>query len=121
MKRLAAVLTIAALLACGPKPKTTFQPKPDALDKITCIAVLPFESLGSSDPGAGDAFADLLATELLQTGRYQVMDRAEAGRILASRGIYVGATIDAETARQTGNRCHQRSGGDRRVRTCSAM
>ena len=102
MKRLLLV-SIGLLAACAPKPKTTFQAKPDALDKITCVAVLPFESLGDDNPGSGDAFADLLATEMMRSGRFQVMDRAESGRILAARGIYLAATVDAETARALGD------------------
>ena len=96
-----AVLAMAAA-ACAPKARTTFEAKPQALDALTCIAVLPFENLSEENPGAGDAFADLFATELMRTGRFQVMDRAESARILASRGIYLGATIDAETARALG-------------------
>lgn len=102
-KGLLLCIAIAFLAACAPKPKTTFQSKPEALDRVTCVAVLPFESLGDDSPGAGDAFADLLSTEMLRSGRFQVMDRAESGRILAARGIYLGATVDAETARALGD------------------
>lgn len=103
-RALSLVAAGAVLAACAPKSKTTFQSKPEALDALTCVAVLPFENLQSDvDPGAGDAFADLLATELMRSGRFQVMDRAESGRILASHGIYLDATVDAETARALGD------------------
>jgi len=101
--RAALALPLVAMIACAPKAKTTFQSKPEVLDKITCVAVLPFETLGDDTPGAGDAFADLLATEMMRSGRFQVMDRAESGRILAARGIYLGPTVDAATARALGD------------------
>lgn len=90
------------LSACGPKHTTQFRAAPTALEPVSCIAVLPFENL-SDDPAAGDAMADVVATELLKSGRFQVMDRAEAARILSTRGIYLDATIDAAQARVLGD------------------
>ena len=94
--------TALAAVACAPKHKTMYRAAPTALEPVTCIAVLPFENL-SADASAGDALADLVATELLKSGRFQVMDRAESARILATRGIYLTATVDAGQARALGD------------------
>ena len=103
-RRLAAAASAAlfAAAACAPKHKTQFRAAPTALAPVTCIAVLPFENL-SGTTYAGDTLADLVATELLKSGRFQVMDRAESARILATRGIYLTATVDAAQARALGD------------------
>ncbi|HVO30570.1 MAG TPA: CsgG/HfaB family protein, partial [bacterium] len=98
----ASLAVVAALAACAPTHRTQFRAAPTALEPVTCVAVLPFENL-TGEAAAGDAMADLVATELIKSGRFQVMDRAESARILATRGIYLGATVDASQARMLGD------------------
>lgn len=106
MKRLQSSLLLllasaVGAAACAPRHRIEQQAASSALSPITCVAVLPFENL-SEDAAAGDAMADLVATELLRSGRFQVMDRSESARILATRGVYVTATSDPNTVRTLG-------------------
>src|SRR5688500_9427465 len=105
MKQRSTTLFVAGLVlvsACSaPRPSARVR-IPRAMPTIGCIAVLPFDNL-TAEEGAGETMSDLVTIDLLQTGRYDVLDRAEAGRLLSVRGINLGTVGDRATGRALGS------------------
>ena len=100
---IAAATLVGGLVACAPheKPVAVTRLK-IAMPTIGCIGVLPFASL-VDDPNAGQQMADLVSVQLMQSDRYFVLDRSEATRLLAVRGIRLPSTSDGPTARMIGS------------------
>jgi TolB-like protein len=88
---LLALLAGMVATGCG-KPHVYIHPSP-GLDRISKIAVLPFDNLTKDDKSA-EKVRNGFVIELLRTGSFSVMDTGETDRILQAAGLSYSAGRD---------------------------
>lgn len=74
---------------------------PATLAGLQCIAVLPFAN-DTRDYRAGDLVAEMLASDLLVSGRYNIVEPTEVRLILDAQGIAYRPPANLEAARAYG-------------------
>ncbi len=98
-------LSLVLFLCCGCAAKTltraSFDRNLHKDENIRRVAVLSFES-SPDDFQAGSHISKLFETNLLQTGLYQIAERAEIEKILKERGFGKALEGDKATLRQVG-------------------
>jgi len=83
------VLAASALMAgCG-KPRIYIHASP-GLDRISKMAVMPFDNL-TKDDKAAEKVRNGFVIELLRTGSFNVVDKGETDRLLKVAGLSYGA------------------------------
>lgn len=95
------LLGLAALTGCG-GPRSYLHPKAD-FTFIKKVAVLPFENF-SNDKFAGDKIRDIVITEVLSRGFFDVVEWGEVSRVLREEGNGVTTALNKETAKRVGSR-----------------
>ena len=81
------MLLAAALASGGETPPT--------------VAVLDFESIGS-EAFLGKGVAEIVRTELVGTGRFRVVERAQISRAIDEQKLQMSGMIDDQRAVQIG-------------------
>jgi len=83
------ILTASVFVAgCG-KPHVYIHPSP-GLDRISKMAVIPFDNL-TKDDKAAEKVRNGFVIELLRTGSFNVIDTGETDRLLKAAGLSYGA------------------------------
>lgn len=86
-RRLTGLLALALCAGCAARPAPQAQLRyPSELELAECIAVLPFENRTDNEQ-AGALVADVMATELLASGKFRVMLRPEAEARIRNQNI----------------------------------
>jgi len=110
-----AVVTALILVSCGSTntsstymvdttPVTTYTPPPSTV-KAHTIAVIPFKDKTVNSPIKGDVgniAVDQLTTLLVNTGRFDVIERDRLDAVLAEQGLAGKGIVDQATAAEVG-------------------
>ena len=97
------ILLCVLITGCGHKYLTAEADHGSYLHAIDSVAILPFENMTKFFE-AGKIVADLMATELYISDRFQVMERTEAVTRCAEMGINIPESLDVEYARILGEK-----------------
>lgn len=94
-------LLLLALLACS--PSFAAGDTATAPASVTSVAVMPFTASSSFDSGALEGLSSAMGTQLMKTGRFRVMERAQMNAILREQGFQQSGACDGgECAVQVG-------------------
>lgn len=100
-------LTLACLAiaagACGTKVSTEGMKPAILFEPVRCVAVMPFDELAGY-PESGQIVADLFATELYHSRKFQVIDRMEVEQAARRVNLRLPTRTSAEFARRLGER-----------------
>ncbi|MDY6933990.1 MAG: CsgG/HfaB family protein [Spirochaetota bacterium] len=83
-------------------PRMYVQPDAD-FTYIKKVAVLPFDNL-TGDKFAGDKVRDLVTTDILSRGIFDVIEEGEVHRVLKEEGKASATAIDQEAGKRIGKR-----------------
>ena len=95
-------LIAVLLMGCGGGPRSYLHPKAD-FTFIKKVAVLPLENF-SSDKFAGDKIRDIVITEVLSRGFFDVVEWGEVSRVLREEGKGATTSLNKETVKRVGTR-----------------
>lgn len=99
MKKLIIVIIMILLASCSPYKKRIYIKEGAKIGFIKKIAVLPFEN-HSKETNAGKRLRDIVITELLVQGIFDVVDKGLVDAILREEAIEVTTSLDQVTARR---------------------
>ena len=86
MRRLSLVLLITVAAAAADQP---------------AVAIVEFEAK-NCDQGIADAVGEILRTEIIDTGKFRVIERAQLERVIEEQSLQVSGLIDSSTAVEFG-------------------
>ena len=91
-------------VGCGKGYHSSVLRYPKEFNEITCIAVLPFDSVStSSGESPGKIFATILANKLTATSKFKILEWEELDGILRSQNVTLSASIDQFYAARLGD------------------
>lgn len=90
------------LANCSSVPRSYIHPTAD-LTFIKKVAILPFENL-TDDKFAGDKVRDVVATEVLSRGFFDVVEQGEVSRVIREVAKGSATALDKETTKRVGVR-----------------
>ena len=100
MSRLSLILALFVGAAAQAASDTTATVAPAS---VVTVAVMPFTAKSSFDSGALEGLSSAMGTQLMKTGRFRVMERAQMNAILQEQGFQQSGACDGgECAVQVG-------------------
>ena len=96
------LLLILLVFFCCAGPRTYVQSDAD-FTYIKKVVVLPFDNL-TSDKFAGYKIREIVTTDILSRGFFDVIEQGEVKRVLKEEGKGSATTIDKEAAKRIGKR-----------------
>lgn len=95
---------VETLMSINYGPITVILNKNFNQSKIKRIAAFPFDDTGyhGFDKGSGGTVSDWFAVELLKTGYYEVIERAQVEKILKEQMFQQTGAVDVDTAVKAG-------------------